>query len=70
MGDPRSLEQRDVVGDVDEAGAPAVGGRHGTGELVLAEGRAERNQLTGLNIRPMDCQLRQLVESFAQGRRS
>jgi len=66
--DARPLDPGIEVEDVDKARAAPVGGlRHGAGQLLLPDERAHEDDLSGLDVRPVDCELREGVEALVHG---
>ena len=69
--DPGPLHVRVEVGDVDVAGAAAVGGRRDRpGELLLTGEGGDGEQLARLQVHPVDSQSGDGVETLVHGRRS
>ena len=69
--DPRPLDVRVEVHDVDEQRAAPVGGLGGcAGELLLPDQGSDRHDLAFLDIRPVDGELRHGVKTVVHGRRS
>ncbi len=71
--DARSLDERIEVADVDEARAATVGSRRdGASELLLADRRADSEDLARLDVRAVDCELAEghVARVRVHGRRS
>ena len=62
--EPRAFYERIEVRDIDEERALPIGGRRDrAGELFLADGGAHGEDLAGLEVRPVDGELRQGLEA-------